>query len=361
MRLFECRACSHWLTFEDMQCAGCERELGYVASEVRLLSLDPAGTDASGRPLVTAHPSTEPLYRFCANRGYGVCNWLVPADAAEDLCISCRTNHTIPDLSTNDFAERWRQIEVAKHRLIYSLLRLGLDVPNRADAPQTGLSFEFLADSHTERIMTGHENGVITINISEADAVERERARSNMQEPYRTLLGHFRHEIGHYYWDRLVRDGGHLDEFRALFGDETVDYQAALQSYYAGNFPADWRERYVSQYASSHPWEDFAETFAHFLHMVDTLETAYAFGLRIRPKSAARQDLATNIDFNAYRDVPFEAIMESWTPLTIAVNSLNRSMGQPDLYPFQPGPGVLEKLAFIDRLIRDRDQHRQAA
>jgi len=361
MRLFECRACGHWLSFDEMQCAGCSRDLGYLTGEAQLRSLDPAGEDASGRPLQTVHPSGSPSFRFCANRAYGACNWLVSADSPEELCICCRTNHTIPDLSSDIFAERWRQIELAKHRLMYSLLRLGLDIPNKVDDPMGGLSFQFLADDNDFRVMTGHEDGIITINIVEADSVERERARSSMQEPYRTLLGHFRHEIGHYYWDRLVRDGGLLDEYRALFGDESFDYQTALNEYYAGNFPADWRDRFVSQYASAHPWEDFAETFAHFLHMVDTLETAYAFGLRIRPKAATQEDLATTIDFDPYRGAAFDAIVESWRPLTIAVNSLNRSMGQPDLYPFEPGPGVIEKLAFIDRMIRGRDVRRQAA
>ncbi|MCX5516013.1 hypothetical protein C3941_04735 [Kaistia algarum] len=361
MRLFECHACSHWLSFEEMQCAGCQRELGYVTDEAHLRSLDAVGQDVDGRPLYAAHPGSEPAFRFCANRAYNACNWLVPSESAEELCLSCRTNLTIPDLSSQLFAERWQHIEIAKHRLMYSLLRLGLAIPNKADDSIGGLSFQFLADMNDMRVMTGHEDGIITINIAEADSVERERARSSMHEPYRTLLGHFRHEIGHYYWDRLVRDGGHLDEFRSLFGDESFDYQAALQQYYAGNYPQDWRERFVSQYASAHPWEDFAETFAHFLHIVDTLETAYAFGLRIRPKRAAQQELAATIDFNPYGDVPIESILEAWKPLTVAVNSLNRSMGQPDLYPFEPGPGVLEKLAFIDRIVRGRDVQLQAA
>lgn len=354
MRLFECHACGHWLSFEDETCAGCSRELGYLAIEARLRSLNPIMLDPTGRQLYAAHPDQEPLYRFCHNHGHGACNWLVPADAIEDLCLSCRTNQMIPDISIDVFATRWREIEQAKHRLMYSLLRLGLRIPNKIDEPVTGLSFQFLADMNDLRVMTGHEDGLITINIVEADSVERERARSDMHEPYRTLLGHFRHEIGHYYWDRLVKDGGQVDAFRALFGDESVDYQTALQNYYASTPPDDWRERYVSQYATAHPWEDFAETFAHFLHIVDTLETAYAFGLRIRPKSAGREDLSATIDFNPYREVAFDAIIDAWTPLTVAVNSINRSMGQPDLYPFTPGPGAIEKLAFIDALIHGR-------
>lgn len=361
MRLFECQACGHWLSFEEASCPGCHRELGYLPDEARLSSLDPAGQDASARDMFAIHPAGSPTQRFCANHFHGACNWLVPVESPETLCLCCRTNLTIPDLSNNLYTERWRQIELAKHRLMYSLLRLGLQTPNKADDPASGLSFQFLADDNDMRVLTGHDEGLITINIVEADTVERERARSSMQEPYRTLLGHFRHEIGHYYWDRLVRDAGRVGEFRAIFGDESFDYQTALNQYYAGGFPADWRDRFVSQYATAHPWEDFAETFAHYLHMIDTLETAYAFGLRIRPKSAPKGELNATIDFDPYRGVDFASILDAWRPLTLAVNSINRSMGQPDLYPFEPGPGVIDKLSFIDRLIKNSETQRKAA
>src|SRR6202047_3353338 len=172
-----------------------------------------------------------------------------------------------------------------------------------------------------------------------------------MGEPYRTLLGHFRHEIAHYYWDRLVADSPAIEEFRQLFGDEREHYGAALQQHYADGPAPDWAERFVTAYASSHPWEDFAETWAHYFHMVDTLETAFAFGLRLRPTVAKGAGLAAAIDFDPYA-AEMDRIIDAWLPLTFAVNSINRSMGQPDLYPFVLSPAVISKLAFLHYRIR---------
>jgi hypothetical protein len=91
------------------------------------------------------------------------------------------------------------------------------------------------------------------------------------------LLGHFRHEVGHYFWDRLVATDPHqLEEFRVLFGDDRQDYGEALKRHYDEGAPANWQDTYISMYATMHPWEDFAETWAHYLHIVDTLETAGA-------------------------------------------------------------------------------------
>jgi hypothetical protein len=223
---------------------------------------------------------------------------------------------------------------------------------DRKDDPEGGLAFDFLAppQPHSAPIMTGHQNGLITISLSEADDSERERQRRQMGEPYRTLLGHFRHELAHYYWDHLVWNTPALDEFRRLFGDERQDYGAALQKHYAEGPPKDWAEQYVTAYASVHPWEDFAETWAHYFHMVDTLETANAFGLRVRPKVSKGADLSTAIDFDPH-SATMDRIIDSWLPLTFAVNSINRSMGIADLYPFVLAPSVIVKLSFIhDRI-----------
>ena len=204
------------------------------------------------------------------------------ADSVATLCFACRHNHTIPDLSVAQNLQRWQRMEAAKHHLFYSLLRLRLPLENRIDDPEHGLAFDFLADSPDPtgpKVMTGHDNGLITIALVEADDAERERRRTQMHEPYRSLLGHFRHEVGHYFWDVLIRDGGRLEECRAVFGDDSQDYDAALQAHYQNGAPADWQEHFVSQYASTHPWEDWAETWAHYLHIVDTLEMASAFGI----------------------------------------------------------------------------------
>ncbi len=194
--------------------------------------------------------------------------------------------------------------------------------------------------------MTGHNDGLITINLAEANDSERERQRQHMAEPYRTLLGHFRHEIAHYFWDRLINNSPSLERFRQLFGDERQDYAAALQNNYANGPAPNWQDQFVTAYASSHPWEDFAETWAHYFHMIDTLETAGAFGLRVRPRVALGADLATVVDLDPHM-ATMDRIINSWLPLTFAVNSINRSMGLPDLYPFVLAPPAIVKLSFV--------------
>ena len=348
MQLFECQNCGQTLHFENRSCERCGHRLGYIAARQTLAALR---RDGEGwRPL----DAPERSYRFCRNAESDVCNWLVTEDGPNAFCEACRHNRTIPDLSVPGNLERWRRLEGAKHRLFYSLLQFRLPIATRSEHPE-GLVFDMLADPDdpdAPRVLTGHNAGLITVNIAEADDAERESRRQGMRELYRTLLGHFRHEVGHFYWDRLVRDRGEgtLGRFRALFGDEREDYAQALQRHYDGGPAADWQERCISAYASSHPWEDFAETWAHYLHIVDTLGTAGAYGLRLSPRS--HDDLATRIDFDAYKARSIDALMEAWTPLTLAVNSLNRSMGLPDLYPFVLSPSVVKKLGFVHGLIR---------
>lgn len=350
MQLFECRNCGQTLHFENRFCEGCGHRLGYVAARQDLVALEGDGE--------VWHPLDRPdeRWRFCGNAEHDVCNWLVPADGPAVFCEACRHNRIIPDLSVEGNLERWRRIEDAKHRLFYSLIQFHLPLATRAEHPE-GLVIDMKADPddpRAERVLTGHASGLITINIAEADDAERESRRAGMGELYRTLLGHFRHEVGHYYWDRLVRDGSPamLERFRDLFGDERDDYAAALERHYAQGPADDWRERCISAYASSHPWEDFAETWAHYLHIVDTLGTAAAYGLRLRPQVAQADHLAARVDFDAYHADSVDALMETWTPLTLAVNSLNRSMGQPDLYPFVLSSPVVAKLGFVHDLIR---------
>jgi hypothetical protein len=240
--------------------------------------------------------------------------------------------------------------------LFYSLLQFRLPLATRAEHPE-GLAFDMLsdpADPNAPKVLTGHDAGLITLNIAEADDAERESRRQGMHEVYRTLLGHFRHEVGHYYWDRLVRDGGQavLDRYRELFGDERQDYAQALQRHYDQGPPADWAEHHISAYASTHPWEDFAETWAHYLHIVDTLGTASAYGLALHPSTTRAEGLTARTDFDSYKAESIEPLMAAWTPLTLAVNSLNRSMGQPDLYPFVLSPTVVGKLGYVHELIR---------
>jgi hypothetical protein len=350
MKLFECQACGQPLYFENTRCESCGRRLGYEPAQGEICALDPAGDHwvASSMPSVA--------FRFCANAGHDSCNWLVPAQDPHAYCLACRHNRTVPDLSDPGNLLRWRRIEVAKHRLFYSLLKFGLPLRDRREDPN-GLAFDFLADPAENSpagptVLTGHDNGLITINLAEADDAERERRRHSMGEPYRTLLGHFRHEVGHYFWTVLVESDASIEAFRQIFGDERRDYGAALESHYANGPPADWQEHYVSAYASAHPWEDFAETWAHYLHIVDTLETAGAFGMRVRPRIARGPELTAEVDFDPHRVRDLERLVRAWLPMTFAMNSLSRSMGQPDLYPFVLTPPVIGKLAFIHERIR---------
>jgi hypothetical protein len=356
MKLFECQNCGQPLYFENTTCESCGLRLGYLPERALVTALE----EADGLLRALAAPGER--YQFCANAQHNVCNWLVNCDQAEVFCAACRHNRTIPDLMGSENLGHWRKIEFAKHRLFYSLLRLRLPLATRLEDPN-GLAFDFLSNpigaaaAHS-RVMTGHASGLITLNVAEADDPERERQRKSMGEPYRTLLGHFRHEIAHYYWDRLVADSPRIDEFRRLFGDEREDYEASLKRLYAEGPATDWPERFVTSYASSHPWEDFAETWAHYFHMVDTLETAFAFGLRLRPKVAKGADLSAAIDFDPYIS-EMDRIIDAWLPLTFAANSLNRSMGQPDLYPFVVPPPVIWKLTFIHDLIHAVGSGRQ--
>ncbi len=244
-------------------------------------------------------------------------------------------------------------MERAKRRLLHTLIELGLPVESRREKPG-GLAFCFLEDGAKTKVFTGHNEGIITINLAEADDPFREKTRERLGETYRTLLGHFRHEIGHYYWDRLIlNNSDDLPSFRDLFGDERADYQAALRVHYEQGAPPDWQSTFVSAYASMHPWEDWAETWSHYLHMVDTLETARAYGLAVRAEPETPDSQAPPIAMTARRlDFhSFDDILSAWIPLTTALNSLNRGMGLPDLYPFVLNSGAIRKLRFVHDVI----------
>jgi hypothetical protein len=352
MRLFNCGHCGQRLYFENVVCERCEAALGFLPDRLQLVSLDVAG-EGQWRP----HEET-PVYRMCANYAqHAVCNWMVPIADGQEYCTACRLNRTIPDLSVAGNLDLWCTLETEKRRLVYSLLRLGLPVCPDETNP-AALAFDFLADSgpaFSERgkVFTGHDAGLITINIKEADPAERERMRGEMAEPYRTLLGHFRHESGHYYWDRLIRDTPYLGECRSLFGDDTLDYGEALEQHYQQGASPDWQDKFISSYATMHPWEDWAETWAHYLHVVDTMETAWQFGIGIRPKAGHDAVERVRHDFDPYRAENIDTLIEHWLPLTFALNSLNRSMGHEHAYPFVISPRVTEKLAFVHRIVHD--------
>jgi hypothetical protein len=342
MRFFECQFCGHPLYFENSQCESCGRRLGFLPSLMTMTALEPAGDKW------TALADRGSEYLYCANLSFDSCNWLIPAGSGHGFCSACRHNRTVPDLTNKQSIVLWRRIEIAKRRLFYSLLRLKLPLRTKSEDP-TGLAFDFIAPT-AGPVLTGHLDGVITINLAEADDADRERQRNAMEEPYRTLLGHFRHEIAHYYWDRLVRDLGSISAFRQVFGDERADYVQALRRHHAQGAPDNWSDNFVTAYASSHPWEDFAETWAHYFHIIDTLETARSFGVHTRPRSTSAQALEASVDFDPYT-APIDRLIDAWLPLTFTFNSINRSMGLADLYPFALGMPAMAKLTFIYNLV----------
>jgi hypothetical protein len=356
VKVFHCDHCGHLLFFENIACVSCGHRLAYLPDLALVGSLDEAGGDLWTSPLTSAAGQR---YRLCHNyTAEAVCNWAVREDDDHPLCESCRLTLVIPDLSKPGHREAWYRLEVAKRRLVYTLLALGLPVRNRVDDPEQGLAFEFKADVDEPSggpVLTGHADGVITINIAEADDAEREKRKRALHEPYRTLLGHVRHEVGHYYWDRLIAAGPLLETFREAFGDERADYGQALQTHYDQGPPADWPQRFVSSYASAHPWEDWAETWAHYLHMVDTLETAAACGLSLRPRRRDEPSLPTiPAEGLVAPDTPFGRLIESWFPLTYVLNNLNRGLGLPDGYPFVLPQPAIDKLRFVHDTVTGR-------
>ena len=347
MKVYTCHNCQNPLYFENSQCLKCSHPVGFDPVNLSMITL----TRGKGNVFSNALNQQE-QYNYCRNAEYGVCNWLLPASPGAEYCIACALNRVIPSLDSDQNRQRWKNMEVAKHRLVYSLLRLHLPFHVVREGKEESIFFDFMADTpNGEKVMTGHDNGIITINIAEADEAERVRNKLDLGERYRTLLGHFRHEIGHYYWDVLIKGGAAQEQFRRLFGDERKDYAAALEAYYNNGAPADWNQRFISQYATAHPWEDWAETWAHYLHMMDTLETAWSFGIRIDPVEI-EDDAGIKISNmrEPYDQTDFSRLIKRWLPLCFAVNSLNRSMGHPDFYPFILSTPVIEKLEFIHGL-----------
>ncbi|MEI7686117.1 MAG: putative zinc-binding peptidase [Planctomycetota bacterium] len=352
MKIDHCDSCLRPVFFENTKCLSCSRALAFFPDDREVCSLDAAGPGLWRR----ANSVRGATYRLCANfTEHEVCNWVVAADDPNPLCLSCRLTRVIPDLQRPGAKDAWRRLENAKRRLVYSLLALCLPLQNKVEDPQGGLAFEFLADTEptegpANHILTGHNEGVIVINVAEADDVEREKRRTLLGEPYRTLLGHFRHEIGHYYWDRLIAKSPLLQPFRACFGDESVDYNEALERHYQQGPPADWSQRFISAYAASHPWEDWAETWAHYMHMMDSVETARWFGVSSRSALPGEKSGSPNKPDSVRSDV-FQSMLDDWFALTCVINNLNRGLGMPDAYPFVLTDPVIEKLRFVHRTV----------
>jgi hypothetical protein len=340
VKKFICSKCRNVVYIENIQCVRCGASLGFEPHLQQMVAVEPIA-DGIFRKVGDRGRQT---WRFCGNADHGVCNWLRPGKEI-GLCRACELNRKIPNLNEPGSIAVWSELERAKKRLVYSLLRFGLPL----DGGETGkgsLTFDFTRDA------TGHLDGVITIDVAEVDAVERERQRQHFDERYRSLLGHLRHESGHYYWMLLIEGSRRLNEYRRLFGDERQDYQSALSNHHATGPPADWQARHVSAYASSHPWEDWAETWAHYLHMTDAVDTAEAEGLEPHATGFVGGKIWPFKANDVYSSETFEVLMKRWVPLTLALNSLNRSMGHNDFYPFVLSPTATAKLAFVHRVVR---------
>lgn len=336
MKRFFCH-CGSEVYFDNTHCGACGSQLGFDTETLELLSLQKQGN-------IWQAQTQDGLkrYKSCGHRDHDLqCNWLLSEQSKALQCISCAMTRTIPMLSMPDNLRRWRALESCKRRMIYGLLQLNLPLFSSA-SPENILIFDFLEDKRAnpevdiEHVNSGHANGVITLNAAEADASYREAAKQAMNEPYRTLLGHFRHEIGHFYWNLLIKDSKYYAEFRQVFGDETRDYRASLDSYYASGPADDWQENYISAYASAHPLEDWAETWAHYLLMMETLETALSY------------DLIAGLEGEHFTD----SWMSEWMQLVVVMNALNRSMGHGDAYPFVVSDTVQRKLRFVRDLVR---------
>jgi hypothetical protein len=365
MKIFHC-ACDAAVFFDNTSCLNCKRELGYLPDRKTMSAIEPAGGEGEYKALaVTGKQATS--VRKCQNYAKeNVCNWMVPTgEDASPFCVACRLTRTIPSLDQPAHREYWANIEAAKRRLVYSLLELGLPLRSKDD-DKRGLAFDFLANpkvadepqgegTPAKKVMTGHADGIITLDIAEADEIAREQVRMRLHESYRTLLGHFRHESGHYYWQLLISNTKWIEPFRKLFGDERLDYQKALADHYAEKGPSDWQSRFISQYASSHPWEDWAETWAHHLHMVDSLETSREFGIgageRARNLVDPRLFTTSKSSGPAVRS-SFAKVLREWVWLSLAMNAMNRSMGMRDAYPFVLNEPVAQKLEFVDDVVR---------
>ena len=344
MQRFHCE-CGNVLFFGSSRCLKCGRTVGYDPDTDQMRTVAPGGP-----------------FKLCANgTTHGVCNWLLPTASKETLCTTCRLNRTIPDLTSQRNLLLWGRTEMAKRRLLQTLLRLGLTLPSKRDDPARGLAFDIVSTVANPTVTTGHLNGVITVNLEEADDTYRQFNRQQLGENSRTLLGHFRHERAHYLWQRhlspLAWDHPQRQALRERFGDESQDYAAALSAHYRRGAPADWGRNFISAYAAAHPWEDWAETWAHYLQIVDGLETCDSLGLQVKHLAVPLLILPVEAGFlptvltaTVAEDEEFLAWLQRWMCLSVVLNEIANSLGEAPLYPFVIPVRVAQKLRLAHHL-----------
>ncbi|MBB1415936.1 putative zinc-binding metallopeptidase [Pseudoalteromonas sp. SG44-1] len=377
MKTFKCNCKDNQiLFFESSHCLACGKTVG-IDDNFNLV--EPYEfNDTTGLYYKASAPDVP--YQKCDNNAhYKACNGMVdidsfvPApDTEEVLCFACRFNETIPDLSINQHIPLWTKMETAKRRALYTLKALSLPLNNLSQDAECGLSFDFITDRSVndhfvtklagqENVFTGHNCGHITINLAEADDVARSQTKHAMGERYRTLLGHFRHELGHYYFDQLIANSPQKHALcKQYFGDDSLDYQQAIDAHYKNGAPANWHENYISEYATMHPFEDWAETWAHYMHIIDTLETAKNFsitGSTLGNEFEVEDTDELRLPQNSYyfnSQTSISVMLDSWMEFSIILNSLNRSMGLADAYPFVLTQAVRTKLSFVHHAIHNR-------
>jgi hypothetical protein len=349
MKVFHC-TCGQPLFFDNVRCENCGRQVAYDPASRMLAAVEPAGEELWAIAGDEGDPRS--LFRLCANRTMAAaCNWLVPSSESQAICLACRLTRTIPSLNRPKNAERLRELEAAKRRVLFALQNMQLPLIPKLENEERGLAFDFLeALPDGPPVLTGHADGVITLNIAEADDDYREKNREQLREPYRTVVGHIRHELGHYFWDLLVRDTPWHAKYRAIFG-ERADYADALKKHYAEGAPDGWRNHFISEYASSHPWEDWAESWAHYMHLLATLETVTNFRLDTVNTPLRLTPFTPDVLYQKDTDPAFLDWINAWVVLTALLNEVARSMGQPDIYPFVLSAPAVKKVHFVHCVI----------
>jgi hypothetical protein len=349
VRAFACPVCNAFTPFDSDGCAECGTTLGFHLATKSMLPITDGVVALDGRQWVR-----------CTQHETLACNWLAPAEQTafeRGRCLAHSLIRREPDADDTLAREKLVPTAAALRRLVYQLHDIGLPIDPfwRQDG---GLAFDLLSSYTTgERVIIGHAGGVITIDLVESLDDYRESLRVRLGEPYRTMLGHFRHEVGHYYQHVLVETGfgakEYLDECRTLFGDERASYKDAIARHYEFGPPAGWSETFISEYATMHPWEDFAECFAHYLHIADTIDTSREAGMVLHAdlvRFAAPRDI---VPLESYDDVPIERMLFDWRWMSLFFNRVNTAMGKNPLYPFEIPRAVAGKLGFIHRVIRE--------
>jgi len=349
VRAFACPVCNNFTAFEADRCRTCDAHVGLHLPSMTMVATDGDAAYIDGERWVR-----------CTQAGTLGCNWLVREEEYEAYrrgrCLAHSLIRHEPVSDDTLAREKLVPAAAALRRLVYQLHDLGLPIEPYWRS-EGGLAFDLLSSYTTgEKVIIGHADGVITIDLIETLDAYREQLRVSLGEPYRTMLGHFRHEVGHYYQNVLVETGAgadrYLDECRRLFGDERASYSDAIDRHYKFGAPDHWRASFISEYATMHPWEDFAECFAHYLHIADTIDTAREAGMVLhadRVRFTAPRDV---VPLECYDDLPIERLLFDWKWISMFFNRINTAMGKNALYPFDIPPPVAAKLGFVHRVIR---------